>query len=584
MENKYKDEFTIYTFSNTQQYKNNTLSEFTTVLPQPISLQGNYYVALEEIGMNYVGTLSAGVHGPAFIVGFITDYFTPHPDNDAHNMRMYDLMKQHVLRKTILPPNYSEPLEALYYIIPCEVEDSVDNLIRKFNEKKQLLTKLAEQSDVSNPFKINEFPLNVKKNDVGTFTFFNDVIKEGDDFLFNEMFLYASDFLTRELNLPIENYKYGFKFETDFNFKLLKRWNRFEEFKIESSPFDIRHVVNIHTDIIHNSITNEGYTKILRQITLPLDSNYHIKEFVSLEFIPLTTQFFTNIKFQLRCEEKSAPLSLGHPTFVKLRFKKMYTEHFHVKLTSEATTSYPLNRCHSFKVRLPEPLYLEENKWEVALTSFTSPSDKYFFYDSDIAKIEVKWDYVVERDLWLSTEKVDVLATGKSYQDAIRKLNEFLQLNDLGKVEVQKNRYVRYSIKRDCQITFPFSISKLFGYHPAALSDRVVTTTGKKIFISSHPAINLYKAPFFFIYCNIVKPRLTGETMTQLLHLIHYQKKDLLFHGRIDKEFHHRTYLDISHNPITTIECELKGMDGEYITFKKDDHITMNLEFKKKTI
>lgn len=567
---KVNKEFTAYFFSNVKTDTTNTLSHFTSYLPTPLKLNKKYQIALEEVGIhfNYVSKKKPQVQIPSKILGFIIVFVIDGVIKYGDYLKSYD----------IYTFNEKENFQACVVHIP-ENATNIDVIAAFEDAKKRIMEAMTiDPIDRDNPHTLTELNYPFHVEEVHNKLCFYSNLDKSTPSVFPNYFVLINRDVRKRFKMPVYD-----RLESKYLSKdvqvlfIVGKVNK--PFRIQAStPFD-RNSISIECDIMDQKIEDEKFSRTLKQFHLRDGATFMSKQFQNLEFHPISLTDISKIRFDLVNSLGHLDLPLGSPTYLKVRFKQMDTPKFHIQISSKDSIHYGKNTPYSFKKKLPEVLELS-NRWQVALTSFSCPSQIFFSKMKDPIEI---W-YTLEENNRPAKKYIYASKYCKSYRDILEPVNKFLAVNKLGNIGINDSNKLTLTKRKPFELLLPYPINIILGWE-----DNLTEQTGtmlygsddENLFLASYSVDDMYTyimPKYFMIYTNIIEDAITGEIQSRLLQLISITDKDLK-NTVICKEFDHKTYHDLSVNNIRDIEVEIRGVDGEFIQFESSFPVTMNLEF-----
>ena len=311
---------------------------------------------------------------------------------------------------------------------------------------------------------------------------------------------------------------------------------------------------------------------------------------------------------------------------------------FHLPIPSN--TPHPRNKANRFTVQLPTPLELR-GEWEVALTDIiyplTNPNVKattaiYFILprvEGDDMKPTAAYTDIMEvyRTMYVQSLKppegtivdlIDITLPRGYYEGEEALGNHIMSL-----AQIAWKRYVA-KVKKDKTFPFTFTfdryahrcflcgpkdsavcftnpeLGELLGFIPTERTTLESKTTANpiyKLFFASLPdkplQLDLFKLPqvtpvgkvpalrnrfpALFIYCDIVKNRIVGNTYAPLLRIVPLSGNNNEY---TCKEYQKPEYFPVSRSYINTIETFITDDTGEEVNFLTGK-VLVNLHFRR---
>ena len=557
-------EFSIYTFSNTKKSINNTLSNFTTYLPNTINLNNNnYYVALEEIGFNY--TPNVLIDMPKEKVPYFWLCFS------LVTKKEESIITKEYLNSMDITIVYEDENKYLILVpIWGECLNSLNDIIRQYLcIKMKMIVFLKKYHHIKNGLD-EHFPIQIYISDKKEL-----VVEAKYNNIYGNIAVLAHIGACNIFNFSTTEKVF---FIDDNSFHVLLSIVIDNQYQIiRSAPISLckAEFLTLKCDCIKPSIHHEKQTNILRQFQVPMKPQFFVHEFENLEFIPLLKNSIDRISFQLENQCENLKLNSGTPTYLKLKFRQINETMFNVHLTSEDSQYYPKNKPHNFTVQLPKTLELDTS-WEVGLTSINFPKEMYF---SKLPNIIIKHGIDLTEQL-----TIEIPPFTKKVETIIEILNDVIQIYNLGNVKIENGKF-KATLLTNCSIIIPHPLTIILGLQKNVFSKETITLS---IFEPSdirgehllEEMKSIYHPPYFMVYTNIIDEVITGETYSKLLRIVHWEKDDII-DGRVNKEFKHKNFFKLNETIIPSIHVEIRTVDGNYINLDENEPIILNLEFKK---
>ena len=135
--------------------------------------------------------------------------------------------------------------------------------------------------------------------------------------------------------------------------------------------------------------------------------------------------------------------------------------------------------------------------------------------------------------------------------------------------DTMKKLWIQLNPKRDqsfCIIFHP-KIARILGF-PVDDSQYLLLNRGQYVWNDHKVNMDANRPPFFFCYCNIIKPSIIGDVMAPNLRTVLLPTKKHHKNGAvIDKKFSQINYYPLSVLQFQVIEIELRSNSGELIPF-----------------
>lgn len=309
----------------------------------------------------------------------------------------------------------------------------------------------------------------------------------------------------------------------------------------------------------------------------------------------------------------------------------MNADEFMVTLPSNASASYyPNNGPNSFKIVLPQTLYLEGD-WEMAIIGIQYPfnwpnfteenlavvskfindtSDSYtktsnetcdtwkneYKLDKGMKELESKVEeYIREEQLDQINYRVLKMPTG--YYSGIKEFGEYFSsqfnsypdiaiLNESGSSNTSCKltpvynpitktiKFLKENISSFQILSFKKDFAQCIGFETQLWNDQLFVAQADTITQKAH----LNNQNSMNVYCDIIKYQIVGDTQAPLL-------ATLPVHGNPNEEFYWPFfppyYISLNQNNISSIEIKICTESGDPFPFDKSGRVVCKLHFKR---
>jgi len=258
-------------------------------------------------------------------------------------------------------------------------------------------------------------------------------------------------------------------------------------------------------------------------------------------------------------------------------------DHFYIALPSDSSGYYfPANTIADFRTKLATSLELEHDKWEVGLVEISYPKGykKRFLHntlclDSEEITFPVK-HYESMFDLLTNIPRL--------LQPSIKENFNRIFSEYINKYPEQSNKLVS-SCRGENSIVIN---ENLVSYFPARvyngiedLAETIMNPANCRtslVMLPTKDNLNFTQPEPVYVYTDIIKPNLVGDTYVRLLTSLHFLS---------DKGYHRFDYplcKPVEHSFIESISIRLVMKTGENVLFEDSDiQCLLILHFKKKS-
>lgn len=506
----------------------------------------------------------------------------------------------------IEPKNLQKNLKSSYYVMIHPT------LINSFGlSTKELIAKLPKRvefysRDEFDPFlkeKLKMRKLNVDNKNFYQFNsqtrgYFNEILKlDSREFFIN---FKNENYLTFLIDANEKYFVYGTKNIEEINF-----------------PF----YVKVQSSNIVPNILDSNYSSDLICFSPEFKANeqFYFHEFKNKEFSTLNNTILDNFEINL-LDENNEKLNLlsGISTFIHLRIRKMYNEDltFNIRCSSKIDHENLTNTSYKFKKNLPQTLTLNKN-WRMALTSISYPTTfSTFLKDPSTRTITIKKIQTDDAIILHEFKIPDFINFSRN--DLLNIIDLFLRKTLCGSIQIKNDKFsIMWDIGsnyKKYEIEIPIGLLKLLGYdgvYSWALDfdennqinnqdNRSIKFSIDKTKDSSDPNLrikkienknNIYELIFnkkmdltyfhpnyIIIYLNVLNTTLVGGEFMKVLKIfpVKYNKTT----NYTIMEFENKEFIELQNTEIKELEFELRGHDGEFISFQDDKNVIINLELK----
>jgi len=624
---KYGNDFSIITFSNTDS-PGNTLSNFKTELPSTLELprRENWCVALQEIGISYkpespkeyyhrylskkyvnpegserepefgVISISKPLGEPVPQVELANNYELQPPTNPSYRgylpVYLDSLDSEGIIEGFSKLNTYLDAWGINLSIVTHTHGTSV--LIRNIRGSTNSIV-LAARPDIAEIFRLSK--PEEERNKVKFLV--KDHIPEG-------RYQRAEPYkIIGEVFSILKNVSDGMAITPSFEWAEYVSEGMYEvmyfnrkkptSLTLKARKDKVR-FCKVQASFIEHSIYNNYQEENLRVLELPLVQDFVSAEFENLEYVRVSNELNKELCFKLISDTgELVRMKENFPTYLKLRFKKMPENIFNVRLSSEDSAVFKSNSPNRFKVKLAKCLLLD-SEWEVALTSFSSPIQKLlpeevrsnglgiFFHDGSNTKP------ILPEHLAHFNKLQAIGGLSANPVDIVSGLNDTLEELELGGAFVDADNHINLTFKKPYKLVLPYPLNIILGFSEDVTTrkstfvgylEEDLISQGLKSAWALEMAQSTVRYPYFSVYSSIIQPSIVGSTLSKLLKVIHYTPNDLKY-GRIVKDYTHKTFHQLTQTRIDVIDFEVRGPDGDLVTFPTSYPTIINLEFRRK--
>ena len=272
------------------------------------------------------------------------------------------------------------------------------------------------------------------------------------------------------------------------------------------------------------------------------------------------------------------------------------------------------NRIGDYKTYLPKRIDFENTKWEVALTeiSFTKSfynllenstikimRNNFTMYDTDgmiraghysseeeiINSINIKIKEILNSQSILATSKYStpfIIKQGATHKIVVHPGALITESDENSDVIVEEVIYPIFlgGINNFLGLVSEDPLVDPDQYYIQLVSKKLSNFHGLEKPIVGHRPIDLSGGiANFYVYCNIIKPSIVGNTINKLLRIVHVPKSD--FGEQITFSPEHPMYIPIEKDEFDMIEISIKDQTGTVVPFQFGRSI-VTLHFRPK--
>lgn len=347
-------------------------------------------------------------------------------------------------------------------------------------------------------------------------------------------------------------------------------------FKKVHVPTSIKIVFDQMTPVL----TSGGYNTVIAEaIFRPTTSNNRTVFYENRRrsFFSLRTMNSTKLSIQLLDEhDQRLNLLLGQPTFVSLLFKEKNIMESKLPFSISSNDSgdmFKNNLPTLFDVQLPHALMLSKHQYQLALTSIIYPSK------SNICSKMTK-DYFI--DVRCENKETSILFLNQvfvSMNDILTYLNNEISRAYKKKILVFKitRKHVVFSTKvPDVELVISKACCRLFGKAGLNHDLKVRIPKATEAMTVGLNNVNLLIPHTIFIYSDIVKASIIGNTTAKLVKIIPHNKSSepIIMYQPKNLE-----YVDVQNDTFATIHIELRDATGNFVSFIDPENFGTKINF-----
>lgn len=333
------------------------------------------------------------------------------------------------------------------------------------------------------------------------------------------------------------------------------------------------------------------------------------KEWMDIDMINVSS-----LSIQLLDENyEKLNLGFGQPTFLRLRIMKMPSNSFTIRVSSLDIQAVGENT--DFRLLLPEPLHLEDERWQVALASVHFPLDfERVTNDESVIHMisfrdnrKVNYSFA-QRDF--NSSKALINALNRKLETVRRKKGT---AGRGAAVSLDEDGRLQFEFHQTMSIAFSHNFANILGLTDLANPDSsheginiaaldlvveegreselslnlgsvvpVLNGTAYTVYYGSKPLnLDRLKPTIMMLYCDIIQPVMIGVKHANLLKIIPVKKR-----SHTKGSFYECRRLDferLNTNHVPSIQFQLRRSDGEPIRFYTNNaEVLYTLIFRKK--
>lgn len=305
-------------------------------------------------------------------------------------------------------------------------------------------------------------------------------------------------------------------------------------------------------------------------------TKYVFHEYKNREYVPLQQTIISELKFKLTDENnKQINLLPGHPTLLKLHFKKMDYHTKILKVSSKVTPDFPNNKNNCFQVNFGKSLNIADRKWEVALSSISIKTE----FNTFTGRLHFTIYYKEANELKSLSLEIDKKSFETPYE-LISKLN--VHFGASGQLFFSiKDHTIRVRTPGEIKISASKELLYYMGFTKQKLIDNTsetMTFSFKKKYIFSEFVREDYLLPnYMMVYTNIIQPTIIGDDFSKIFKIlpVTMSKRHELF------EFEHLDYFKLQNSYVSNMKIEIRDHTGALINFAHDEEVVLSIIFKQ---
>lgn len=616
------NEQNIYVISNgsDEYYPNNTLTNFANHFPIPFNTSDNYQIGIQEIGFSSTFRnilLPKNTSVPSLIISNcqISDRLGPCVDEEGR-IRSCDVPVNFQLNEEhetgcrhwkyfLEDKDYSlKDLENLAYYIQHDtglIMKIADNQITFEISLKQMIRFqyfwVFMHKSFKDTFGFQGITLLTRKSNFEGFT------KSSKSFKKQEISKIMNDVL---INNKVHRERFAMYMDEEYYayfihkspYKNTEGKITYLDTSLVSNVFDLSRpqypsYIKVVCDNIQAQVIDSNYSNYLLIFSpdYSLQSKFTYKEIESIDYVPLLNTTLSHIRIKLLDEnDEYLQLQAGHATIIKLKLKKMSSLESETKtatLTSIPSKDYPDNKLYHYKVKLPQPIMVD-NSWRVCINTISYPNIFATFLD-EIHTRQIIFKLMDSRTTLKFEFKAEHAYTKSSL---VFELDNFLKSNDIGEC-VLIDSHVNLTCHVNCQIKVPMAVAKVIGLNREVNkigllqldfygSTPIVNRDENEYYKFNFPHqidLNYLKPNYIMLYTDIIKSTIIGGGYGKILKNVSIKDNNLNY---ALNEFKTKDYCELEHFEIDTVEIQLRAHDGKYINFaRSNQEVIVNLEFIK---
>ena len=369
---------------------------------------------------------------------------------------------------------------------------------------------------------------------------------------------------------------------------------------------------------IEPNLTSEGHNSVIEMV--PLTSMKNILDYQPKirKYYRINTNELKSIQVELHDEnDELVKFDVGFPTILKFKIAEMsiVRDNFYIRVSSnDSKLTFPANNSSQFWVKLPKELRLGLN-WKTSLTSIYLPRnihniyesmnviELYQYHDSSMSKIKASFKVLIQPGYYNSSHSlcnaINIALTSTPINLNFHEESKRFFFSGSNKNGNDKSVY---------KISFTRKLIGILGYEPRLLIDddgsklslnfrysrdyndnhNLVCDTFSTLDTNSSvsnsflfpksPNLNFSISPWIFVYCNIIKPSITGHARVPLLKIVPLNFHD--FQRGHALEFENLEFSSLSLNSFQSLHFEIRNHDGTLLS-TDNDNLMMTLLFQK---
>ncbi|PCJ29149.1 MAG: hypothetical protein COA94_02460 [Rickettsiales bacterium] len=335
--------------------------------------------------------------------------------------------------------------------------------------------------------------------------------------------------------------------------------------------------------------------------------NYYF-EVTRKEYHSLTHINIPQLSVELLDENnKQLHLLPGQATHIKLKFKRMNSSTFVLRLGSSDNTSiYPDNNAASFKIQLPTYIDLK-HQYEVALLSITHPQKLNYASVADEHNFWIELEYLYEGETIIRKfdaspclKDVDNKKDNKSFFRSLYKmLNDRITIEHRQKVRfthVEEDSNTVLASSLDTTTRVSILLAHVLGKHNIShtLYDEIKTSKnrnnmgeganiilGDSIVYSTGFDLFRLLPHCMLLYASCINPVHYGGHLAQILKFIPLHLVNKTLELQHSYESTHLDYQTVNQNTLNQLQFELRTIDGKLVGFEGSQNTFINLIFRR---
>lgn len=357
-------------------------------------------------------------------------------------------------------------------------------------------------------------------------------------------------------------------------------------------PTGLPKIIKVKLGEMKQSLSSSGHHQDLAIVQFKKPENYvcFYHEVMQKEYFPLNSTLLQALSITITDEDNDELNVISHqPTFVKLKFKKMISSAFILRLSSaDSNNIYPDNTATNFRIQLPRLLSLHGPNWQVALSSI--------IYPSQISIV----DYLSQQDLWMTFEHLNGgvwifrhrinLSNHRiaTYEDIQNTINANAPIVPAGgfvfRIAInRRTKIANYSSRRRMRITLSPTLASILG---SSTLQFIANNNDDNVPIGVTD-IKRCMPNSLSVYTDFTSPTVVGGKFSRLLKFIpilqDLQATDGSVLPSVTYESHHMDFVNLPTTELQSLQFEVKDGTGKPLIFTDNNAVTyINLLFQKK--